>query len=142
MGLRVRLQRHIKVFRYIKAYGEKKLKTYCTKCNEINICHLDIQKHVSYEKWFKYHIFFVYRFTENFSIHYGRWQENFQSVFYQTYTTLNVMKLKHFFFKCTIACFIYRITPKISDILWDMRRNGFKYIFNRVTWFLTLPSKV
>ena len=21
---------------------------YCTKCNEINICHLDVQKHVSY----------------------------------------------------------------------------------------------
>ena len=30
----------------------KRKPTYCTKCKEINICHLDTQKHVSYEKWF------------------------------------------------------------------------------------------
>ena len=26
---------------------------YCINYNEINICHSDIQKHVSYEKWLK-----------------------------------------------------------------------------------------
>ena len=31
----------------------KLILTYCTKCNEINISHSDIQKHVSYEKCFK-----------------------------------------------------------------------------------------
>ena len=60
------LQRHTEVFQYIKAYmGRKFLKcisTYCTKCNEINICHLDIQMHIPYEIWFKYYVFFVYRF--------------------------------------------------------------------------------
>ena len=29
----------------------KHLLTYCPKYNEINLCHSDIQKHVSYEKW-------------------------------------------------------------------------------------------
>ena len=49
--------------------GRKKLKrfsTYCTKCHEINMRHLDIQKHVSCEKWFKYYIFFGYRFRQKF----------------------------------------------------------------------------
>ena len=53
MGLWIRLQRHTKVFRYIKAYGEKNFKrisTYCIKCNETNVCHLDMQKYVSYEE--------------------------------------------------------------------------------------------
>ena len=27
--------------------------THCSKRNVINICHSDIQKHVSYEKWLK-----------------------------------------------------------------------------------------
>ena len=47
-----------KIFRYITAYGGKCLKpilTYldCTKYNEINISHSDLQKHVAYEKWLK-----------------------------------------------------------------------------------------
>ena len=78
-GAKVRLQRHTKVFRYVEAYGEKNfskmkkcISAYCAKYNEPNICHLDIQKHVSYEKWFKYYIFFLYSFTENmFLIHNG-----------------------------------------------------------------------
>ena len=37
-------------------HGAKDSSTYCTKCNKINICHLDIQKRVSYEKWLKYYI--------------------------------------------------------------------------------------
>ena len=46
------------VFQYIMDYGKmflKRILTYLdyTKCNEINICHSDMQKHVSYEKWFK-----------------------------------------------------------------------------------------
>ena len=49
------LQAHTKVFPYITSYRGKFLKrvlTYlcCTKCNEINICHLYIHKHVSHKK--------------------------------------------------------------------------------------------
>ena len=48
------LQAHTKVFPYITSYVGKFLKRilhlYCTKCNEINICHLDVQKPLSYEK--------------------------------------------------------------------------------------------
>ena len=53
MRVMIRLQRHAKVFQYIMAYdGEKCLKLIlthldCTKCNEINIGHSDLQKHVS-----------------------------------------------------------------------------------------------
>ena len=50
-----------KFFRYIKTYWEKILKhisTYCTKRNETYVCHLAIKKHVSYEKRFKYYIYF------------------------------------------------------------------------------------
>ena len=51
MGLRVRLQRHTQVFRYIKSYGGKFLKRismYCTKCKEINMRHSEVQKHASF----------------------------------------------------------------------------------------------
>ena len=70
MGLRVRVQRHAKVFDTLRRMERKFLKrisTYCTNCNEINVCHLDILKHVSYEKLFKYYIFFVYKFPQKFS---------------------------------------------------------------------------
>ena len=40
---------------------------YSTKYNEINIGQLDVQKHLSYEKWFKYDRYFVYRFIQKFS---------------------------------------------------------------------------
>ena len=36
---------------------------YCTKYNEISVCHSDIQKHVSYKKVCKH---FVYRLTKQF----------------------------------------------------------------------------
>ena len=45
----------------------KNISIHCTKCNEINIRHLDIQKHVSYEKLFKYYAFFEYSFTQKSS---------------------------------------------------------------------------
>ena len=46
------LQRHTKYFRYITAYGEGNLRHILIyldgrKCNEINICHSDIEKNVS-----------------------------------------------------------------------------------------------
>ena len=31
------------------------------------MCHLDIQKHVFYEKWFKYYVFFAYRLIQKFT---------------------------------------------------------------------------
>ena len=37
-----------------------------TKGNEIYICHLDIQNHVSYKKWCKYK-YFAYKLTHNVS---------------------------------------------------------------------------
>ena len=30
----------------------KRILTFCTKYKEMNVCHSDIQKHVSYKKWF------------------------------------------------------------------------------------------
>ena len=52
MGLRVRLQRYTKFSDLLRPMmGKLKcISTYCTKSNEINLGHLDIQKHVSYEK--------------------------------------------------------------------------------------------
>ena len=38
----------------------------CTKYNEINLCHSDVQKHVSYKKWFKLYKYFVYRHIQKF----------------------------------------------------------------------------
>ena len=52
-GLKVRLQRYTKIFRYIAAYGggRESLKgnLHCSKCDEIQPCHSDIQKHTSYK---------------------------------------------------------------------------------------------
>ena len=58
MGLKVCLQKHIKGFRCIVAYGWGILKRiltylYCAKYNEITACHSDKQKHAFYEKWYK-----------------------------------------------------------------------------------------
>ena len=55
IGLMIRLQRFIKVFRYVTATGRKNLKrilTYlcCTKYSEINIRHLDVQNFASCRK--------------------------------------------------------------------------------------------
>ena len=52
------LQRHTKDFRYITAYGEKCLKRILIyldtdEYNEINVCHSDEQKHVSYKNVIK-----------------------------------------------------------------------------------------
>ena len=44
------------------------------KYNEINVGHLDIRKHVSYEKWLKYDIYFAYSSYKSFPIHYGLWR--------------------------------------------------------------------
>ena len=69
-GLIVRLQRHLKD---ITAYGGegflKRILTYLswTKCNEINMCHSDVQKHVSHKKWYKQYKYFVYKLTQKFS---------------------------------------------------------------------------
>ena len=39
---------------------------YCINYNQINICHLDIQKHVSHEKWLKSYKYFLYRLAQKF----------------------------------------------------------------------------
>ena len=70
IGLRIRLQRHIKVsdtLRLVERKLLKRISTYCTKCNEINMRHLDIRKHASYKRWSKYYTFVVYSFTDKFS---------------------------------------------------------------------------
>ena len=66
MGLRA-TQKFSDTFRLMGRKVLKRISIYCTKCYEINTCHLGIQKHYSYEKSFKYYIFFVYRFTQKFS---------------------------------------------------------------------------
>ena len=55
----------LKVFRFIMAYGEgtflKLILTYfyCFKYNENNICHSNVQKHVSYtESQKKFHVYY------------------------------------------------------------------------------------
>ena len=58
MVLMICLQRHTRAFSYITAYEGKFLKhmlefLYWPNFNEIDMSHLDIQKYVSYEKWFK-----------------------------------------------------------------------------------------
>ena len=55
----------------------KRVLTYCTKCNETNVFHLDIQKPVSYEKWFKYYIFFRMQVHIKFSNTLRPREENF-----------------------------------------------------------------
>ena len=44
---------------------------YCINYKEINICHLGIQKHVSYKKWCKCYKYFVYRLSQKFSDPHG-----------------------------------------------------------------------
>ena len=145
IGPRFLLQRRTKFSRYIKAYEEKILKrisTYCAKSNEMNMCRLDLQKHVFYEEWFKCYIFFVYRFTQKFSNTLRPMAGgNFQSVFQQNYIKPNAMKLTYFF-TCTKTCFTYRIIQNISFILQAVLRNDSKCIFNCTPWFLTLSNKV
>ena len=51
---------------------------------------------------------------KSFLIHYGVWRGNFQSVFYHFYIALNTKKLTY----VQKSCFGYRITQKISGILW------------------------
>ena len=48
-------------------WGGRGGKVSFTETHKINVCHLDIQKHVCYEKWFKYYILFAYRFIQKFS---------------------------------------------------------------------------
>ena len=40
---------------------------YCTKYNEINICHLYIHENIFYKKWHKDYKYFVYRLIHKFS---------------------------------------------------------------------------
>ena len=70
----VRLQRH-KVFWFITAYGGKHLKCilinlYWTKYIEITICHIDIQKHVSFRNGIKSTNILWTGSLKNFLIHY------------------------------------------------------------------------
>ena len=62
------------VFCYFTAYVKKKKKLkrilgdlYCSKYNEINVCHSyiqnDIKNVISCKKWYIYYKYFVYRFT-------------------------------------------------------------------------------
>ena len=58
----------------LRLMGERFLKrilTYCTKYNEINICHSYIQKHVSYEKWLNNICILYIGSNKTLPIHYG-----------------------------------------------------------------------
>ena len=39
---------------------------YCVNYNEINVCHLCIQKHVSHEKWLRSYKYYLYRLAQKF----------------------------------------------------------------------------
>ena len=41
-------------------------------------------------------------------------------------------------YRCTKACFVCRITQKISDILWIILRNSWICILNCVSWFVSI----
>ena len=41
-------------------------------------------------------------------------------------------------FGYTKACFVYRVTQKISDILWPILGSGWKCILNCVSWFISV----
>ena len=89
------------------AYGGNFLKcilTYlcCTKYNEIIMCHLDVQNHVSQGN------------TKISDIIWSVLGKGWKCVF--NYVSL----------RCVKACFIYNVTQKFSDILWAMLRNGRK----------------
>ena len=73
-----------KNFLIIYAYEENFLKRilmhlYYIKHNKNNICHSDVQNHVSYKKrgWYKYYTYIVYRLTQNLPIQYGMYGEMF-----------------------------------------------------------------
>ena len=71
------LLRRTKFSETLKAMGRKFLKcisTYCTTCNEVNICHLDIRKNPMKNG-------FVYRFTQKFSNMLLPFSGNFSNVF-------------------------------------------------------------
>ena len=65
---------------------------YCNKCSKINLCHLDIHKHVSYKKWYKYYKYFVYSLTKNISNPMG---ENFWNIFQHIYIELTIIKIMY-----------------------------------------------
>ena len=69
------VQADTKVFRYITTDGRKLLKHILTylhsiKYNEINICHLDVQNHISHAES-----------SKKFVIHYGLYLETAGNVF-------------------------------------------------------------
>ena len=70
MGLRIHLQRRTNfsdALRSVERKFLKRMSIYCTKCNEINACHLEIKKLVSHKKWFKYCNFFCIQIhTKNY----------------------------------------------------------------------------
>ena len=41
-------------------------------------------------------------------------------------------------FKCAKICFVHKFTQKVSDTLWAMFGNGYKYIFNCASWFASI----
>ena len=55
----------------------KPISTYCTKYNEINMYHSDIQKHVSFENGLNIMYFLCTDSHKNFPMHYNLWGENF-----------------------------------------------------------------
>ena len=65
----------------------------------------------------------------------GGW--SFKSLLHNIYIALNTVQL-NISFSCRKACFVYRITQKISDKLWVILGNGCICILNCVSWFVSL----
>ena len=81
------IRAHTKVFPYIMSYGGKFLKRfstylYCTKCNEIDICHLDVKKSLIPMKNGINSLYILYAGSyERIPMYQGQCAKNFKSAF-------------------------------------------------------------
>ena len=89
---------------------------------------------------FIYIYFFIQVHTKNFQFITAYGGEFLKHILANLYcTTCNEINI---FFELYNSMFHIQVYKNISDILWAMPRNGWKYIVNCVTWFLTLSNKV
>ena len=88
------------------------------------------------KKYYKLYEYFVCRITQFFSDTLRPTEEIFKEYF--NIFTLHEMKWNwDTLFRCTKAWFIYTVAQENSHILWAKLENGWKCIFNCVSWFVS-----
>ena len=93
--------------------------SYCNKCNEINICHSDVQNHFSYKKYYIFCIQAYTKFSDALcSIGGGILKAYLTYLYSSKYNEIN-----HISFKCTKASFVCKIIHKIFEISWALLGN-------------------